>query len=352
MQQQMLHFLRCPISHLPFKLEVIAYGTKRYNGKLESFVKEGILYTPTDWCYPVINGVPRITVEAFTDFETFMQQHVPNFEVRKKKLLSTHGELIDFVRNKNKRTKSSFSLEWSLFNYKSDKVWEADSSHLLERFLEETGETIQSIKGKYIFDAGCGNGLMNQFIAKAGATVLGMDFSNSIENAFAENEYSNAWFIQGDIEYPPIMPLQFDIVHASGVLQHTRNTKNAFLALHPAVKYNGNFSCWLYHPRKNFIHQVFNFIRNYSSKLPIKLQYYLYLITLFPASFIIKKLKGNPQNSREMMIAIMDWFSPEYRWEHTPEEASQWFLKAGYQTTEITTTSLFGFSIVAHRKNQ
>jgi hypothetical protein len=97
---------------------------------------------------------------------------------------------------------------------------------------------------------------------------------------------------------------------------------------------------------KGFIHNAFNFIRNYTSKLPHKIQYYLYTITLLPLSYIVKRLKGNKQNRREMMIDILDWFSPEFRWEHTHDEAAAWFSKRACKDIKVTTNELFGFNII------
>jgi hypothetical protein len=73
------------------------------------------------------------------------------------------------------------------------------------------------------------------------------------------------------------------------------------------------------------------------------------LFTLFPASYVVKKIKGNKQNAREMMIAIMDWFSPEFRWEHTPEEATNWFAKRNFSDVKVTTTDTFGFNIIGKK---
>jgi hypothetical protein len=129
----------------------------------------------------------------------------------------------------------------------------------------------------------------------------------------------------------------------------TNNSELTFSKIEPCVKRNGKLSVWLYHPRKNLIHNTFNFLRKFTSKLPIKPQYYLYLFTLFPASYVVKRIKGNKQNAREMMIAIMDWFSPEFRWEHTPEEAASWFAKRNYKEIKVTTTDTFGFNIIGKK---
>ena len=86
-------------------------------------------------------------------------------------------------------------------------------------------------------------------------------------------------------------------------------------------------------------------MRKFTSKLPLAFQYYLYYLTIFPVSYIVKRLKGNKQNKREMMIDILDGFSPEFRWEHTHDEAAAWFTKRNYHTVKITTDELFGFNI-------
>jgi len=315
----------------------------------KEIISEGILYADKDWFYPVIDGVPRLLIESFLDHEEFLKANLSDHVNRKEYLLQNYSEIIQHAVKKNSKTKKSFEMEWGLFNYDEDKTWELQGEELLARFLKETDETIESLRDNLIFDAGCGNGQLNQYIARCGAVVVGMDLSRSIERAFLNNKEENAFFLQGDVQFPPLQFEKFDIVHSSGVLICTNNSELTFSRLGPCVQRNGKLSVWLYHPRKNFVHNSFNFLRNYTSKLPIKVQYYLYLFTLFPASYIIKKIKGNRQNAREMMIAIMDWFSPEFRWEHTPQEATTWFTKRNFRDVKVTTTDTFGFNIIGKK---
>ncbi len=349
MTNDVLPFLRCPVSKEPLQLNVIATGKKMYNGQEKEIITEGILRS-SDGMYPIIGGVPRLTVEACIDYSDFLMKHVKDFVSIKQKFETKYAGLLKFVLKKNKHTKQSFSLEWGIFDYGNDKVWDADSEQMLQRFLSETKETKTSLTGKIILDAGCGNGLLNQSIAACGATILGMDFSGSIERAFEQNQELNALFIQGDVQFPPVAFEAFDIVHSSGVLICTNNSELTFSCLEPCVKKGGKMSVWLYHPRKNFIHNLFNFLRNYTSKFPVSVQYYLYKFTLLPISYIIKRLKGNKQNTREMMIDILDWFSPEFRWEHEHDEAAAWFHKRNYQKVEVTTNELFGFNITGEKR--
>jgi SAM-dependent methyltransferase/uncharacterized protein YbaR (Trm112 family) len=344
MQSYLLKILRCPVTRTSLKLRSLRFFPDGNE------VQDGILFADEDWFYPIINGIPRLTVEAFIDYKDFFENHFPEYFARRSLLEKKYSNLIKYVTRKNKRTKKSFSFEWRLFNYAQDKTWDQDKTGMIKRFLDETGETLQSLNSKIIFDAGCGNGVLNQYLAQAGAIILGMDLSLSIEKAYQQNTAANALFFQGDVQFPPVAFEYFDIVHCSGVLIHTNNTELSFSCIEPCVKRNGKLSVWLYHPRENFVHNLFNLIRKVTSKLPIRLQYYLYSVTLFPVSFIVKRLKGNKQNAREMMIDIMDWFSPEFRREHTPSEATTWFHKRNYKSVKITTLSTFGFNITGIKR--
>ena len=349
MLEKYLSFLVCPVTRSSLRLHKITIKTKSFSSGEKEIISEGILFADSDWVYPVIDGVPRLLIESFLDYEEFLKKHLPDYDNKKNNLLKRYATLIGEVTEKNRRTKKSFELEWSLFSYDEDKTWELKGDDLLERFLKETGESKTSLKNKLIFDAGSGNGQLNQYIARTGATVIGMDLSNSVERATANNKEENALFLQADVQYPPLQTGQFDIVHSSGVLICTNNSELTFSKIEPCVKNGGKLSVWLYHPRKNIIHNTFNFLRRFTSKLPIKVQYYLYLCTLLPVSYVIKKIKGNKQNAREMMIAIMDWFSPEFRWEHTAEEATSWFTKRNYKNVKVTTTDTFGFNIIGEK---
>jgi hypothetical protein len=50
------------------------------------------------------------------------------------------------------------------------------------------------------------------------------------------------------------------------------------------------------------------------------------------------------------MISLLDWFSPQFRWEHHRTEAATWFYKRKYEYVKITTSDLFGFNITGNKK--
>jgi ubiquinone/menaquinone biosynthesis C-methylase UbiE/uncharacterized protein YbaR (Trm112 family) len=349
MLESNIELLRCPVTRSQLTLHCFKKTIKFLDGAATEVIEEGILFAADNCFYPVVKGIPRLNVEAVIDYADFFQLHLPDFKEKKEKLFTKHGAVIKQAAQKNRRTKESFTQEWNLYNYKEDKTWNADAEGILNRFNKETDETIDTLKGKIIFDAGCGNGSLNCLLAEKGITNIAMDFSNSIEIAYERNKYRSVFFIQGDVQFPPVAYEVFDIVHCSGVLIHTNNTEVSFGCIEATVKKGGKLSVWLYHPRKNFLHKLFNFIRKITSKLPLKFQYYLYSFTILPVSFVIKRLKGNKENVREMMVSILDWFTPEFRWEHTHEEAAGWFNKRNYSKVRITTDEVFGFSIIGEK---
>ncbi|MBN9380291.1 MAG: class I SAM-dependent methyltransferase [Chitinophagaceae bacterium] len=345
MQERMLTFLCCPVTRSPLRLVLLANSNGEKN-HAAPVISEAILFAEEDWFFPVTGGIPRLTVEAFLDYEDFFRRHLPDYDDRRRRLELKYPALIAYVRRKNKRTKESFSREWSFYDYEEDRTWNANEEDMLQRFLRETNEDRDGLRGKIIFDAGCGNGQLDTLIARQGAIVIAMDLSLSIERAFLQNTHPDAWYIQGDVQFPPLAFSLFDIVHSSGVLHHTNNTELSFSCLSPCVRPGGKYSVWLYHPRKDMMHRLFNTLRVFLSPLPAGLRYFFLRLTIYPVSYLIKKIKGSRQNRREMIIDILDWFTPEYRREHHPDEVAAWLTKRGYHSVLVTTTDTFGFNII------
>lgn len=346
-----LEYMKCPVTRTDLRIEVKKTGRKMYEGVEEDYIEEGILYATEDWFYPVVKGVPRLTVEALFEYESFLQEHVDGFAAKKNHLLQKYGQVIRKAEKKNIRTRKSFAREWSFYNYDEDKTWGADREGMYQRFLDETVETTESLNGKLIFDAGCGNGLCDILLARKGARILAMDLGRSIERAFAYNDSKNVCFIQGDVQYPPVAFDTFDMVHSNGVLHHTNNTELSFACITPCVKEQGKVSIWLYTPRPALIDKILHIIRGYSSKLPLRLQYILYYIFIFPPSYIGSKLRGGKLNAREIMINIYDSLSCEFCWLHQPEEVKLWYAKQKLDRIDITATDRWGFNIIGIKKS-
>ena len=351
MIESLMDILKCPVTRSSLSLQKIKISNRKFDNSEIEIIEEGILFGEEGWFYPLVKGIPRMNIEAIYDYKEFFEKHLPDYNTRIDNLHKNFKPFIEMVKKRTRKTRESFTKEWSFYNYESDKTWGAGADEMLKIFLDETNETIDSLKGKIIFDAGCGNGALNSIVGIYGVTTVAMDFSNSIEQAYIKNQHQCVHYIQGNVQFPPVAFNYFDIVHSSGVLIATNNTELSFSCIEPLVKSNGKLSVWLYHPRKDFIHNLFNSIRKITSKLPLSLQYFLYKTTLFPISYIVKRAKGNKQNTREMMVDIFDWFSPEFRWEHNHEEAAVWFKKRNYNDVIVTTSTMFGFSIIGKKNN-
>jgi 2-polyprenyl-3-methyl-5-hydroxy-6-metoxy-1,4-benzoquinol methylase len=137
----------------------------------------------------------------------------------------------------------SFSDEWAAhFDAGVTRTWDWDVQDRLEMFLTEIQMSPEDIRGLVILDAGCGNGLLTEAIASLGATVIGIDYSNSVHRI----KRGNAIFVRGDLNRPPFAPNTFDVIFSSGVLHHNADTRATFDAVAELAKDNGRFYVWLY----------------------------------------------------------------------------------------------------------
>ncbi|MCK9612098.1 MAG: methyltransferase domain-containing protein [Bacteroidales bacterium] len=347
MNYSLLEILRCPLSKTRMKFQLISGFEKTYQNKAVKEIKDGILYSETGLVFPVIDGIPRMLIEAFDDYETWFKEHMEDFWAVKAEIMKKHAGLVNHCIMKNRKTKKSFAFEWSLLNYeKQDKVWHDDAASLENLFFSESLENADTLKNKLIIDVGCGHGLNANAIAKYPDTVVGIDLGKSIENAYKFNFRENVWLLQADLQYLPFENNTFDLLLSGGVIHHTTNTELSFCNIETVLKPQGKICLWLYHPVKDFFHNFFVHLRKITSKMPVRMQFLFYLFHIFPFTYSIKKLKGRKLNWREEMIDLMDSLSPAYRFEHTHDEAASWLLKKGYADVKITTETRFGFSII------
>lgn len=338
MKQALLPFLRCPVSQAPLAIQVISQKGEE--------IEEGWLESPLGCLYPIVRGVPRMLVESFEDFASFLQLHVPDFDEKRRALWTNYGPLIAQCQNRNAGTKASFSFEWSLLDYDQDKLWHEDLAQVKQTLLQETGMQEGDFAGKICLDAGCGHGLIANLMSEMQvAQCMAFDVGQSVERAAARFARPNLHFIQADVWFPPFQLRSFQLVHSSGVIHHTPVTEVAFSALHELVAPGGRFSVWLYHPISSWKHRLLTRLRPYTSRLPVRFQYALYRIFIFPPVFFIQKLKGKRVNSRELMIDLMDALSCPYRWEHSEAEARAWYAKRGYGPIQISSRNFYGFSV-------
>lgn len=345
MQLKILEKICCPITR--DKLELISLDNfiKTYNNREVEECKEGILISSSGWMYPLIDGVPRMQIDAFLTYRDFLRKRYNGYDKQKDMILKDYSKVIkSAVKNTNK-TKISFGQEWAIFKYNKDRTWGWTKESRKDRFLKELNFSSEDLTGKTLLDVGCGNGVLTTAIAELGAETYGIDISPSVERAYENNTNINAHFLQADLQNPPFNLNSMDIVYSSGVIHHTHNTELSFSCISPLIKQGGRLYVWLYKPEKDFRHNFLINLRKITSKLPIKMQYILYLIFLVPQGMIKERLRGRKVNWREQLINYFDVLSPEFRHEHTPQEVEIWFRKRNFSNINVSITEYLGFGI-------
>jgi len=351
MNYQLLEILKCPLTKKNLRFELISEFDRTYNNTITKEIREGILFSDSGFVFPIIDGIPRMLIEAHLDYAEWFSRNLKNFDSLKKELRLKYPGLIKHCIRKNHKTKQSFAFEFSLLNYeKQDKIWHDDETGIENLFFRESEENATTLKGKRIIDVGSGHGMNARAIAKYCDFVVGAELGKSVENAFKNNSCENVWFVQADLQFLPFANSTFDLLLSGGVLHHTGNTELAFCNVETTLKQNGKLCIWLYHPQKSFIPNAFNNLRKITSKFPIRFQYYYYLLFIFPFTYSIKRIKGRKLNWREEMIDLLDTLSPVFRHEHQHDEAGSWLYKRGYENIKITTDGQYGFSIIGTKK--
>lgn len=354
MQYELLQHLRCPVTKTELQFQLIEEFEKKYESSSVREIKTGLLFSSAGFLFPVIDGVPRMLVEAVYDYKTFLQKHLPDFNKRLQLLEASYGKLLKECAAKNNKTKKSFEWEWDFLDAgKKDKIWEKDIASLKDIFFNETGLTAATAINQFTIDVGSGHGLMSAAIAAAtNATAIGVELSKAVESAYENNTNPNAWFVQADLQYLPFTANTFDLLYSSGVIHHTNNTQKSLWLIEETLKPGGLLCIWLYHPQKNLYHRVALLLRKFISRLPIQLAFAVIAVFIFPFTYAIKKIKNKkPLNYREELIYLFDSFTPEFRDEVPKEMAVNWLMNKQYRNIETTTIDQYGYSLSAKKSN-
>ena len=352
MQTELLDLLRCPVSKNKLEIISISMFIKTYDSGPVEEVKEGLLISPEGFMFPVIDGIPRMLVEAVYDYADFLESNMKDYQQAREKLEEKHALLLEQCRKKNERTKKSFAFEWKFLDpEKNDSLWHQDISSL-ERVIEhETGKNISYFKDKKVIDIGSAHGLMSRALGKTGAEVVGVELSRAVEVAYQKNKSTRLHFLQGDLQFLPFSEETFDYLYSSGVIHHTNNTELSLSLISRVLKNTGEICLWLYHPQKSVGHALISSARKILCRLPVKISFLIIAVFIFPMTYTVKKIKNKkPLNFREELVDLLDALTPPFRHETTEDTAKTWLTGLGFNDTRITTENLYGFSITGTRK--
>lgn len=256
-------------------LEVLGCPKCKGNLKLETKITEnsgniteGTLHCPNcQNTYPITNGIPR-----------FIE-------------LDNYG--------------SSFGYQWNLF--RKEQIDSFNGTGLsAERFWSETGWKQDSLKGKWILDAGCGAGRFLDVSSTSEAEVIGVDISNAIDAAQKNLEgKENVHFVQASIYELPFKEASLDACYCIGVIQHTPDPAKTMACLPKVVKEGGQVAVTIYEKRKWFtrLHSKY-LLRPITNRLPQPLLLKLIkdsMPILFPLTNVLFRL---PLLGKYFMFAI------------------------------------------------
>jgi SAM-dependent methyltransferase len=254
--------------------------------------------------------------------------------------------------SKEQQTIASFDYQWKNLPSGdfliSDKKWR----NSVEKYiLDELQMTKEQLKGKFILDAGCGQGRWSYGFAKLGCKVYGFDTSRNAVKFASERVKGKFWdadvihwasichgiierdfFFKGERE-------PFDVIWSWGVLHHTRDPEKGFDNLVQLLKKGGTIHLYLY-GKKSIIKRLWQCIYNHKplnervklanaqaklsrmvERVPVGiLRYILHRVIPFSAS---------PHSN-------FDAYSPSIASNHTEPEIRNWFEKRGLSFKRYT----------------
>lgn len=274
------------------------------------------------------------------------------------KEFSVKDGVIDFVNNSNYA--DNFGDQWTRFpKLQLDSFNGTTISK--DRFFGALNLSPAELRRKFVLDVGCGTGRFAEIALKAGAVVVGLDYSSAAYVAAKNLEhYPNFQAIRGDIYNLPFKKDSFDLVYCLGVLQHTPNVEEAFKCLPTTVKDSGflvvdyywkrfrSVLTWKYPIRliTSKLHEstVLNILKvahpiiyplsEVCSKIPLIGKF---ISRFFP---VVNYVNDYPQLDKELLRAwsfldTYDNWAPKFDQPQTVKTVTKWANEAGLKDIEV-----------------
>jgi SAM-dependent methyltransferase/uncharacterized protein YbaR (Trm112 family) len=349
MHQRLIELLICPTCGGALKLASVEAGERRPMSRTMSSLVEEVLegVLECERCgvrYPVIGGVPR-----FVDGDARQSRDL----LRE----SEAGDAKMEEANDYDNIRQSFSQEWSVFDYETDKTWGWTLEDRKQVFLGDVSLRPEELLDKNVLDAGCGNGTMTAALSDFGVNIVGLDLNDGLGRAYAnrgrysERALENVQYVQGNLVAPPFRKNTFDLIYSSGVIHHTPSSKRTFASLVGLTKKDGRLYVWVYGKRGWPVRLFFAMGR--SLKRWISLQSVMRVCLLLSpcyklAATLLNKLGGmkfRSRTAREITLDLFDLFAPRYNHCHTQGEVRSWFEEYGFRDIHVSGIQKHGFGM-------
>jgi SAM-dependent methyltransferase len=266
---------------------------------------------------------------------------------------------------------ASFGFQWNRFR-RTQLDSHSGKSVSRDRFLKATGWQPESLAGKVVLDAGCGAGRFAEVALSFGATVFALDYSRAVEACHANfRGHPNLHVVQGNIYSLPFPDEFFDAIYCLGVLQHTPDPRQAFLALPLHLKRGGRIAVDIYQGGWRRALQVKYWLRPLTARLSQERLFWIVersMPFLMGLSRRASRVPGVGPLARRMLPvanyegmynldggqlrewAVLDTFdmlSPRYDRPQSPRSLHRWTHEAGLREIEI---GKFGHLVARGRK--
>jgi SAM-dependent methyltransferase len=253
----------------------------------------------------------------------------------------------------------SFGFQWNRF-----RTTQLDSRSGVpisrDRFFRQTEWDPEELAGKRILDVGCGAGRFGEIALGAGAHVVGIDASSSVDACWANlGPHPRLNVVQADLYRMPFEPGSFDYAYCFGVLQHTPEIEAAFVSVTTQVRPGGRVAVDVYPKSLATFFWPKYWLRPITRRLPTRLLFPL-VQALVPALIPLRRLLGRvPVIGRKLRYAIpildyegslplsksqleewaildtFDMYAPAHDHPQTEKTVRAWFEHADLQDIEI-----------------
>ncbi len=192
--------------------------------------------------------------------------------------------------------------------------------------------------------------MLSAAISDFGCDVYACDLSPSVRYAARYFRDYPVAFLQANLMQPPFRPASFDVVFCAGVLHHTPDTRATLGRVAETVAPGGRLFVWLYHQLPELKQRARTGLRSGVARLPLSVRHWV-AVGFAAKKFAAGRLaRREGLNWREMLIGTHDFWTPRYRWEHTPEQLCGWLDELGFADARVTEMGRDGFGVVAIRK--
>lgn len=164
---------------------------------------------------------------------------------------------------------------------------------------EATQQWLKNLKVEHSLELGCGTGRNTAMLSEISDNVTAFDFSEGmLKKARARTYTCPVHFQQQDLEQPWNLECRFDLVLCNLVLEHIDKLEHVFREVSKALKSDGQFLLFEYHPQKQLAGGTAKFQLNESW---VRLPAFIHSRQEFENAGKSAGLK---------MIRCQDWFVP------------------------------------------